>query len=218
MIPVMEKYDMNELFDSEKINDYLERYHIREIFETKELDFRLFVYEKGELIVNAEDTLSYFRFLVEGSFWIYAIREDGSYFRIGQGEAPALFGDVEFASGAVSPFYAEAAERVLCVVLSFERYRNVLARDASFLRFVMRSLAQKVEMLSNRETENCNLTERVLLYADRHAGRIEHVEEVARQLHCSRRQLQRILKQLQEENRIVRLGKGKYQCSIWKSR
>ena len=39
------------------------------------------------------------------------------------------------------------------------------------------------------------------------------VEKMAMQLHCSRRQLQRVLKKLLEEGRLVKLAKGSYRLT-----
>ena len=38
-------------------------------------------------------------------------------------------------------------------------------------------------------------------------------EKMAMQLHCSRRQLQRVLKKLLEEGQLVKLSKGSYRLS-----
>lgn len=59
---------MKKIRNPEKENFYLEKYHIPAIFDTKDLEFELQQYEKGELIVSAQDELSWFRFIVEGSF------------------------------------------------------------------------------------------------------------------------------------------------------
>lgn len=203
---------MKKIRNPEKENFYLEKYHIPAIFDTKDLEFELQQYEKGELIVSAQDELSWFRFIVEGSFVIYAICEEGEDYRIGQGSAFTMFGDMEFADGKASPFYAEAAGAVLCLALSVERYGERLREDAAFLRFVMRSLAEKVAMLTVSHAEQRTLYGRVMQHAAEHGGRIEHIEETARQLHCSRRQLQRVLKKLAEEKEVRKLGKGQYRC------
>ena len=39
------------------------------------------------------------------------------------------------------------------------------------------------------------------------------VEKMAMQLHCSRRQLQRVLKKLLTEGKLVKLSKGRYRLS-----
>ncbi|WP_270463717.1 hypothetical protein [Faecalibacillus intestinalis] len=41
-------------------------------------------------------------------------------------------------------------------------------------------------------------------------GSLKSIEEATNYLHCSRRQLQRILKKLCDEGKMIKEGKGKY--------
>ena len=47
-------------------------------------------------------------------------------------------------------------------------------------------------------------------------GSLKSIEEATNYLHCSRRQLQRILKKLCDEGKMIKEGKGKYKIKGWK--
>jgi len=151
-------------------------------------------------------------FLIEGEVQIYGIREDGSVTPVNRHEAPALLGDAEFVMGGASSLFTEARTTVICAALPMEPYRAELDRDVKFLHLLLRSYAGKFHTMATLEASAKTIEERVLLYM-RHVcpnGEIGGIETALLQLRCSRRQLQRVLKKLCEENTVEKVGKGKY--------
>ena len=56
-----------------------------------------------------------------------------------------------------------------------------------------------------------SIEERFLYYLKYYCyGSLKSIEEATNYLHCSRRQLQRILKKLCDEGKMIKEGKGKY--------
>ena len=151
-------------------------------------------------------------FLIEGEVQIYGIREDGSVTPVNRHEAPVLLGDAEFVMGGASSLFTEARTTVICAALPMEPYRAELDRDVKFLHLLLRSYAGKFHTMATLEASAKTIEERVLLYM-RHVcpnGEIGGIEAALLQLRCSRRQLQRVLKKLCEENTVEKVGKGKY--------
>lgn len=203
---------MEIINDANRMEQYLEQYAIRERFSAKNLTFRLFQFEKGEILTSPEKKLKDLLFLVQGNVGIYHLREDYGISPLIQVSLGSVFGDMEFATGNTSYFYAEALSETLCIALSFSLYEKVLRQDPIFLNGMLRSLGEKLESITILESTSHSLEEKVRLYFKRYCpgGELCNVNEAVAQLHCSRRQLQRILKKMCEEGRIERVKKGNY--------
>ena len=191
---------MRRIRDKEQVEYWLQKGHIRENFDTENLPFSVCRFEKGEYLTRQGGRLAELLFLIEGEVQIYGIREDGSV-------TPA-----EFVMGGASSLFTEARTTVICAALPMEPYRAELDRDVKFLHLLLRSYAGKFHTMATLEASAKTIEERVLLYM-RHVcpnGEIGGIETALLQLRCSRRQLQRVLKKLCEENTVEKIGKGKY--------
>jgi CRP-like cAMP-binding protein len=203
---------MKTIKSQEKLNEYLNKYNILSLFDTPNLEFFLFEYKKGETIVNSINPLNYFLFLVSGSIRIYSILDNGMIYSIHKQNDFCALGDMEFAGYTISQNYVEALSDVYCIGISFHKYKNLLQNDNSFLRFIIKSLADKMNHSSTDNKYSASLEDRIfeyfkLNYTDKV---IEHMGDIALTFNISTRQIQRILKRLVEKELLVRLGKGKY--------
>ena len=71
-------------------------------------------------------------------------------------------------------------------------------------------IAGKEGELQAKKILNHYLNENGLLLKYYCYGSLKSIEEATNYLHCSRRQLQRILKKLCVEGKMIKVGKGKY--------
>ena len=206
---------MIEIQDKRRIEEYLKRERIRERFDTKELEFQAFQYEKGEYITSPNTRLNALMFVVEGTVRIYGIRENGSISPVNHHRGSCLLGDVEFSTPGESTFYVEAKTPVVCVALPMERYRAQLDCDVRFLHMLLNAYAEKLKLFAMLDTAAPRLEERVLVYLENICpnGELDSVDAAVLQLHCSRRQMQRVLKKLCAEEKIARIGKGRYRLN-----
>lgn len=126
-----------------------------------------------------------------------------------------MLGDVEFCKDEFSPFFTEATESVLCLAIPFDSNRTMLERDHVFLKFVMAQMADKLSMMAKIELAVQTLEEKVLLYLNEiwPSHQITSVNAAMVSLHCSRRQLQRVLKKLCDEGVLEKNGRGSYQLN-----
>lgn len=209
---------MKQVNDQTRLEYYLEKEGIREHFDTPGLPFTLFTFEKGELLTTPETRLDKIIFIVEGTIQIYGIREDGSMTPVNQLASPALIGDIEFTEGGNSPLFTEARSTVSAVCLDTEEYRSSLNKDISFLHLLLSSYAEKIRLFTTLDTVTTGLVERVLLYLESisKTNSISGMEEAVLKLRCSRRQLQRVLKKLCAEGKVVKTGRGSYKLCTFK--
>lgn len=203
---------MNIINSKAQVDAWLEKGNILSYFDTPGLTFCGYSYEKGEYITMPGRRLDKILFLIEGTVQIYGIRDDGSISPINQIQSPAVIGDLEFSNGGVSPLFTETKTPVICISLSTKEYWDKLHCDLRFLHMLLRSYADKLELVTALDTVAATLEKRVLVYMQNvcPSSEIRGIEPALAQLHCSRRQLQRVLKKLCEEKKVEKLGKGRY--------
>lgn len=173
---------------------------------------KLVEFEKGEILNDPLKLLDRFYILVRGSVSIYNLTEDGSIRYISKASSGTLLGDMEFSGVGNQSFYIEAAETVLCLAMPFRENQGVLENDPVFLRFVLCQLAEKLSLSAVMTASAQTLEEKVLFFLRKIQAdhTISSVNQAFPALHCSRRQLQRVLKKLCEEGQIVKTGRGCY--------
>ena len=188
-------------------------------FEAQRVHFRqrppvlkLAEFEKGEILNDPLKPIQCFYLIVKGSVSIYNLTEDGSIRYISKAACGTLLGDMEFSGVGNQAFYVEASENVLCLAVPFRENRTMLENDPVFLRFVLTQLAGKLSLSAVMTASAQTLEEKVLFFLRKVQvnHEISSVNHALEPLHCSRRQLQRVLKKLCDEGLIVKTGRGCY--------
>mgnify|MGYP001051090582 FL=1 len=144
---------------------------------------------------------------------IYHLTVDGSIRYISKAASGTLLGDMEFSGAGNQSLYVEASETVLCLSMPFRENQSILENDPVFLRFVLSQLAGKLSFLAVMDASAQTLEEKVLFFLRKAQPNheISSVNHALQMLHCSRRQLQRVLKKLCDEKILIRTGRGRYQ-------
>ncbi|MBQ7001186.1 MAG: hypothetical protein IJN67_09110 [Oscillospiraceae bacterium] len=203
---------MQEIRDLQKLETYLERFHIRELFDTRDLPFRLYRYEVGEMLNILRPTRDYLKFVLEGSFDLYSIREDGGRHLVWHCEGFTFLGDLEFCGKTAGMRYQEVTRTVYSIELPLEVLRPTLQKDVRFLNFLLDTMSIKFAGTSMDLVGFSDLQER-LLYHIRYEcpdQTITSVSQTAFRLNYSLRQTQRVLQELTREGILKRKRKGHY--------
>ena len=206
---------MDVVNDEALLNDLLDRYDIRSHFDSRDIRFRLFHYQKGELHIRQDEEVTDILFLLEGTIAIYGIHENASIMPVSIHQPPVVLGDVEFCGDRTSVNFVQAKSEVYCAALSLARYEEALRRDASFLYYLLQSVTGKFTAGSMLDLQNVSLRDRVLFYlrtvAEDH--RLSGVDDATFLLHCSRRQLLRVLRELCDAGLVRKVGRGAYELA-----
>ena len=203
---------MKKIFDPERIREAIEQSRYRNIL--RKLPVRLFLleYEAGEFVSAPDRGQHLFQILIRGSLRIYFIRADGSIYSLAISERDDFLGETAFFDIENRGVYAQANEALCCLVFDIEENREALLANADLMRLLAQSLAMKMDSLLLQDTDS-SLPERVLSFmryrCEDHC--LRGVERAAFQLHCSPRQLQRILNGFVRNGMIRRIGKGSYE-------
>ena len=203
---------MQEILDHVLLETYLNQYNIRSLFDTPDIPYRLYTYEPGEMMNILRPTTEYLKFVVAGSFDLYSVREDGVRNLIRHFEGFGFLGDLEFCGKNAGTRYQEVIDQVYTIELPLKSLRPVLMEDKRFLRFVLNNLAEKLSAAMPLKAEFPSLADTLVYYLRYECTdhRITSVEDTAFRLNYSRRQLQRVLRELTEQGVLLREGKGRY--------
>ena len=203
---------MQEIPNREELEFYLGKNHIRELFDTRNLPFRLYRYEVGEMMNILRPTREYLKFVVEGSFDLYAIRADGARYLVRHCEGFTFLGDLEFCGKDAGMRYQEVTRTVYTIELPLEALRPTLQQDVRFLNFLLDTMSTKLAGTSIDLVGFSDLRE-ALLYHIRYEcpdRTITSVSQTAFRLNYSLRQTQRVLQELTKGGLLKRIGKGHY--------
>lgn len=203
---------MKEVTDIKLIDKMINKNDITSYLKSININFRLYKYEKGEMLIEMMEKPQSIKFVVKGAIKIYGIRNDGSILPITYNDEFNILGDIELCNDTESQFFVEAKNTMFCLEIPMEINRQVLLNDNCFLRFLLKSISGKM-ILSNEFQARCTTLEGNLLYYMKEEcedNTIKGIEHTAFLLKSSRRQLQRVLKKLVEENVIDKVGKGCY--------
>lgn len=211
---------MKKIYEKTQIAESLRKSELPKQFCTENLDFFLIRYQKGELLSTPGQPVAYFQFLVRGSVALYYLDESGDRRNVTIAENAGLLGDMEFALDNRPFFYAEALTSVTVLALPMEKNRTRLEKDCQFLMYLLRQASWfKISTARNRVVLP-HLEERLLYHLENECPQqtIIGMDGTAAKLQCSRRQLQRVVRKLQEQDRLVKLRKGCYRLASFPTR
>lgn len=203
---------MKNIHDKKIIRLALEEMHAEEIFSNLSLPFVIREYDSEEFLSSPIGShRKELLFLLSGTVHVFGLHEEDRLIPINLIEKGSLIGDIEYV-GAQNKLYAKAANKVRCLVLSVEQNKEILDNDVKFLRFLARSLADKVYLGQGDETLALSVEERLLYYMKKECeNQVLHgTGKASLRLHCSRRQVQRALKKLCQEKTIEKICNGTY--------
>lgn len=150
--------------------------------------------------------------VIYGSLSIYFIREDGSRYSLSTGGKGYIIGDMELFTEHDNSVLAEATDPLLVLALNTTLYQKELLENIPFMQLIASNMAKKIVSIMNQEAIYSSLSDRVLNYMRYKCPdmTLRGIEKAAFKLHCSSRQLQRILNVLETKDIIKKLGKGTY--------
>ena len=189
---------MERIYDKKKIINCIAKSKYHAVLDSLNIDFYLTKYEKGELVSSPFQNEFLFQIVEQGSINIYFIRDDGTRYSLSNGTTDYFLGDMDIFYPKSNNIYAEAAERLTCISFSIEKHREILLSNNKFLELICNSLSAKIGTMTTIDAAPTSLTERVMSYMKYkcHNETLKGIEQAAFHLHCSTRQLQRILNQI----------------------
>ena len=208
---------MERIYDKKKISACIAKSKYYAVLHSLDLDYYLIRYDKGEFVSSPFQKESLFQIVEQGSINIYIIRDDGTRYALSSGTADYFLGDMDIFYPRSGDVYAEAAEPLTCIAFSIDKNRETLLSNNGFLALICNSLSSKIGTMTTLDAAPASLSERVMSYMKYKCdgGILKGIEQAAFHLHCSARQLQRILNQSERAGLVKKTGKGTYKlCEL----
>lgn len=203
---------MEKIYDRETVDEWLKTAYLPEQFDTENFNFFVIKYRQGEFLSEPGQPVKYFQFLVTGSAELYYLNESGIRKNLTVMDGGGLLGDMEFAAESEPVFYTEAVTPVTVLALPMEENRDRLEKDCRFLMYLLRQTF-RIKVYSSRNAVILpRLEERLIYYLQNECPRrtMRGMENTAIKLQCSRRQLQRVVRSLEEQGRLAKQSRGCY--------
>ncbi len=206
---------MERIYDKIKIAECIAKSKYHAVLNELEIDFYLIRYEKGELVSSPIQNESLFQIVEQGSINICFIRGDGTCYSLSNGTTDYFLGDMDLFYPKNNNIYVEAAESLICIAFSLEKNREILLSNNMFLQLICNSLSAKIGVMATMDVAPASLTERLISYMKYKCDdeTLTGIERAAFHLHCSARQLQRILNQSEKAGSVRKVGKGAYKLT-----
>ena len=108
--------------------------------------------------------------------------------------------------------YADCITKVITIAIDAKTYRDRLINNIHFMHLITHDLISKLQISFTMNAADSTLSDRVRNYMRYKCenGTLKGIEKAAFRLHCSSRQLQRILKAFEAEGIVEKIGKGAY--------
>ncbi len=199
---------MKKTYNTSKIDEALNTCIYADTLRSLQVPFFLIEYESGESVSN----YNYFQVVISGNLSISFIRDDGSAYSLSNGGKNYIIGEMDLFVVGDDNVLAEAISPLLTIAVDTVQYKDELLHNITFLQLLATTMAKKISAMTNADASPSSLSERILNYmnfkCDNHI--LSGIEKTAFRLHCSPRQLQRILNQFENENIVTKIGKGRY--------
>lgn len=204
---------MKKIYDRARIRDAISRNKNKDLLENLNLDLFLIEYEPGELICAPWLDDSLFQIVLSGELSIYFIRNDGSKYSLSNGQEGYILGEMDLFLMKNSSIYAKVTKKLTSIAFITKHHKEKLYQNSRFLCLAGESMARKMAAMTTLDAAPSSLRERVLSYMEFQCekGKLKGIEKTAFRLHCSARQLQRILNAYEKEGLVTKTGKGSYQ-------
>ncbi|MGN7479388.1 Crp/Fnr family transcriptional regulator [Solibacillus silvestris] len=173
-------------------------------------------YEPNDAILTAGDEIDGLYFLVEGKYYVSSLEITGKELLLRYSKVPAILGDIEVLEQCTIQSNCIAAERCEFIFVPLITYKNCLQNDALFAQLLLKELAYKLKTctVSSRVNALSPVSVRLAAYyctiASGNANSeyiiSNKLDEVAALIGTTKRHLNRIMRQWQEEGLIYRQG------------
>lgn len=146
---------MKKIKDIKKLNNFIKKYNIDEIF-SKDMRpvMELFLYEKNEYICKEGEPINYLYFFLDGKAKVYNNLSNGKALLLCFYHGLMLLGDLEMINPQPTTCNVQVIEKTYCIAISTDNIKLYLMEDPKFLKFICKSLGEKLNNLSKNSSIN----------------------------------------------------------------
>ena len=203
---------MRTIYKTELVYEAMAKTRISDCFDICPDCIKIFQYQKGELIISPMTKNSHLLVALDGEYMIYQLDEKGNISFSTKSMNETLLGDSEMLLEDYQSLFVEAVRMCRFLAIPYDYCLQQMETNTKFLRYLLYQIELKTVKMSNRLFSRQPLKEQLLFYIknlcpDRTLTNVGHAAEA---LHCSTRQILRILKEECDHHVLIKQGKGNY--------
>ncbi len=146
---------MRIIDNKELLNSYIQITILKEFYFALDMNkVQLCSFSKGESVITAGEPLGKMFFLVEGKVKVFTVTPEDKSLIIRFLKAPVMLGDIEFANEEAAMNSVEASTDCMAICISYKKINETFGNDSIFLRFLLKSIAQKFRAKTHFTTFN----------------------------------------------------------------
>lgn len=146
---------MRIITDEQQQLHYIKKYHLDDVIALEDLmKGQLIHYQKEDVILRCGDIFEYFFFFLEGKIKILSVLENGKSLLLRFYTELDTLGDIEFFYPGHTDSTVESVTDSYLLKLPMTMIREKYADNPVFLKFIGRSLSNKLKSLSNNSAYN----------------------------------------------------------------
>lgn len=140
---------MLKINDNGKLDYYIRKYNIDDIFSTSmRAHMELLSFKNNDYICTSDEKLEYLYFLVEGTTKIYILLKNGKSLLLQFYMPLKVIGDLEFMDNTMTSSNVQVVGKTTCIGIPMDVARKHGLNDTKFLKFICRSLSEKLNICS----------------------------------------------------------------------
>ncbi|MBQ9031403.1 MAG: Crp/Fnr family transcriptional regulator [Parasporobacterium sp.] len=169
-------------------------------------------YNPGELVISPLQQSKDLLFLLEGEASVYVLDEEGSMLVAARETAGVMIGDPELFLKNYQSVYVEAKTKLRVLKFPYELCLSQIRTNETFTHFLIRQILIRENRKRQIDHTVKSNKEKILFFIQNMCQNqcITSISKVADSIHCSYRQVQRLIREMVDEGILVRTGKGKY--------
>lgn len=208
---------MNIYEDEAKVRFYIEKYKMEEFYSEDMIQHTaIHEFKKGENMAEYGQEVKYIHFVVSGTAKIYILLSNGKSLLLRFYRPINTIGDLELMIEKQYTANAEAITDCVCFALPIQYVRNHYDENVGLLKYMNKSLARKLYSISHKSTTNIYypLKNRFCSYLVAYMDQLKILKlensytDIADLLGTSYRHLNRVIKELTEEEIITKKGRS----------
>ncbi len=193
----------------ESIKEFIEEYHLENILIDDVIPHvKIVKYKKGEVIFSAHEPVNYIYFLVEGKAEVSSITLSGTKIFINNLYPLELFGDLEYVNKKAPMFDVIAAKSCLCILLPFSTIEKHLETSYHFWKLIAEEGNVKLLRTNAATILKGSFSLKTVLsnyiIKNNYTITFNSLTELALQFNVSYRNLSRVIKEMTEEDIILK--------------
>lgn len=204
---------MHNINDNKLLNLYIKKFSLNKFLNKNLMQgCTLCQFNKGEKLSILNTNLNSLYFLVNGKAKVYTLLSNGKSLLLNFITPLSIIGDIEFVENLPADCFIEALEICTCISIPFNIIKKHGENDFVFLKFIISSLSKKLRINSIYSSINMlyPLKNRFASYllslpnGKDNIVEIESIQHVSELLGTSYRHLNRIIKELTDNNIIIK--------------